>query len=115
MSPAIVSSKKNYGHVSLSDGELRDAGIMVPNVSNKSSSRSLSHGALRKKGRGYLRHCSQKLKRIARLSDEDRKQVLRALRKTHRRRKMSSGVSKDKVTSFETSSGNDSQNSVNND
>jgi len=35
----------------------------------------------KKKGGGYLRNCAQSLKRIARLFDKDRHEVLRALRK----------------------------------
>ena len=115
VAPTNVSNTQKSGHVSLNDVELGDDSIKAPNAPTKSRSRTRSHGALRKKGRGSLRHCAQNLKRIARLSDEDRKQVLRALHKTHRRRKLSSGASKDKVPSFEISSGNDSQQSVNND
>jgi hypothetical protein len=55
------------------------------------------------------------LKRIARLSADDRKEVLRALRKTHRRHKEVPAASKDKVTLSDNSSVNGSQSSVNND
>jgi len=37
---------------------------------------------LKKKGSGYLRHCAQNLKRIARLSDKDRQAVLRTMQRT---------------------------------
>ena len=37
---------------------------------------------LKKKGSGYLRHCAQNLKRIARLSNKDRREVLQTLRRT---------------------------------
>ena len=81
----------------------------------KKKATSSTHGVSRKKGRGYLRHCTKNLKRIARLSEEDRKQVLRALRKTHRRRKVVSSASNDKEITNESSSANGSQNSVTND
>jgi len=38
--------------------------------------------ATKKKGGGYLRHGAQSLKRIARLSESDRREVLRVLRRT---------------------------------
>lgn len=76
---------------------------------------SRNHRSKRRKGDGQLRHCAVKLKRIARLSDEDRKEVLRALRKTFRRRKVVSEFSIDKVISNDSSSVNGSQISVNND
>ena len=38
--------------------------------------------AAKKKGGGYLRHGAQSLKRIARLSESDRREVLRVLRRT---------------------------------
>ena len=53
----------------------------------------------KKKGGGYLRHCALNLKRIARLSDSDRREVLRALRRNSRKRKAVSGTSKAKVSS----------------
>jgi len=90
-----------------------DASQTVSNGNKKSNLGS--NRVTRKKGSGYLRHCAQNLKRIARLSDEDRKQVLRALHKTHRRRKVVQGASFDKVISNDTSSVNGSQSSVNND
>ena len=95
------------------DAVLGDASQTVSNGNKKSVSGS--DRVTRKKGSGYLRHCAQNLKRIARLSDEDRKQVLRALHKTHRRRKVVQGASFDKVISNDTSSVNGSQSSVNND
>ena len=70
----------------------------------------------KKKGGGcYLRHCALNLKRIARLSDSDRREVLRALRKTKKQWKPVSGVSKAKVTSKVDSSNCTSQTLVNND
>ncbi|KEH42136.1 RNA recognition motif [Medicago truncatula] len=66
-----------------------------------------------KKGSGHLRHCAQNLKRIARLSDKDRKEVLRALRRTMKQRRTVSAVLKAKVKSTEANS--ESQSSVNND
>jgi len=69
----------------------------------------------KKKGSWYLRHCAQNLKRIARLSEKDHKEVLRALQRTHRRRKGVFEVVKDKVTVNESSSLSGSQASVNND
>jgi hypothetical protein len=45
----------------------------------KSKSISGDIGVIRKKGAGQLRHCAINLKRIARLSDKDRKDVLLAL------------------------------------
>ena len=69
----------------------------------------------KKKGGGYLRHCALNLKRIARLSDSDRREVLRALRRTSRKRKAVSGTSRAKVTSKSGSPNCTSQTSVNND
>jgi hypothetical protein len=69
----------------------------------------------KKKGNGYIQHCARNLKRIARLSEKDRKEVLRALRKTHIRRKRSSDVSKNNTKCAENSSHSGSQASVTND
>jgi len=55
------------------------------------------------------------LKRIARLPDKDHKEVLRALRRTVKKRRMASEVSKTKVISNDGSAQSDSQSSVNND
>jgi len=60
--------------------------------------------AFKKKGSGYIRHCAQNLKRIARLSEKDQKEVLCALRKTHKSRKGNYEVSKKKVIVNESSS-----------
>jgi hypothetical protein len=60
------------------------------------------------KGNGYICHCAQNLKRIARLSDKDRREVLRALRKGV------TELSKDKVTYSATSPISGSQALVNN-
>lgn len=72
-------------------------------------------GGKRKKESGRLRHCAKNLKRIARLSEEDRMQVLRDLRKTRRRRKKVLGTSNVQVISNDTSSVDVSQTSVSND
>ena len=69
----------------------------------------------KKKGGGYLRHGAKSLKRIARLSESDRKEVLRVLRRTTKQRRLVSGDSKAKATSKAASSNNTSQTSVNND
>lgn len=68
----------------------------------------------KKKGSGYLRHCAQSLKQIARLPNKDRREVLHALRRNIKRRKAVSGVSKAKVTSNEGPTNSDSQSSINN-
>jgi len=68
----------------------------------------------KKKGGGYLRHCAHNLKCIARLSNKDRKEVLRALPRTLKRRKVGSDVSKGKVIYVEGSSIGDSHSLVNN-
>ena len=67
----------------------------------------------KKKGGGYLRHGAKSLKRIARLSESDRREVLRALRRTTKQRRAVSGTSK--ATSKAVSSNCASQTSVNND
>jgi hypothetical protein len=69
----------------------------------------------KKKGSGYLRHCAQSLKCIARLPDKDHREVLRVLRRTMKQRRAVSEVSKVKVMSKEGTSHSDSQSSVNND
>jgi len=71
--------------------------------------------ATQKKGGGYLRHSALNLKRIARLSDSDRREVLRALRRTEKKRKERSGDSKATVPAKVASSKGTSQTSVNND
>jgi len=84
----------------------------------KNTHKTSSKGAPRvtkKKGSGYLRYCAQSLKHIARLSDNDRKEVLRALRRTMKQRRAVSNVSKAMVMSNEGPSNSDSQFSVNND
>jgi len=71
---------------------------------------------IKKKGNGTLRHNAQSLKRIARLPAKDRIEILRALRKTVKKRKGLVVVSMIKVTyvdSIPQSTG--SQVSVNND
>jgi len=68
---------------------------VIPSAANVTK-KSIS-GAPRvtkRKGGGNMHHSAQRLKRIARLSNNDRKEVLRALRKTHRRRKVVSFCSK---------------------
>ena len=69
--------------------------------------------ALKKKGSGHLRHCAQNLKRIARLSNKDRQEVLRALRRTSKQRRKASNGYKAQVTLSESNSASPS--SVNND
>lgn len=51
------------------------------------SSSHCAPSVTKKKGGGYLRICARNLKRIVRLSDKDRKEVLRVLRKNERKRK----------------------------
>ena len=69
----------------------------------------------KKKGGGYLRHGAKSLKRIARLSESDRREVLRVLRRTTKRRRSVSGAAKAKAASKAASSNCNSQTSVNND
>jgi len=83
-----------------------------PKRTKKSTSKMPSR-VLKKKGSGYLRHCAQNLKRIARLSHKDQQEVLRALRRTMKQRRKVSNVSKAKVMSNESNSA--SLSSVNND
>jgi len=89
-------------------------GRHVESKSNKLSQSSALRVS-KKKGSGYIRHCAQNLKRIARLSKNDHREVLRALRKSHRRRKGNSQDSKEKVNGNECSSQSGSQVSMNND
>jgi len=65
------------------------------------SNTSSTSRVLKKKGSGYIQHCARNLKCIARLSEKDRKEVLRALRKSHIQRKQGSDVSKNKVNVVE--------------
>jgi len=67
----------------------------------------------KRKGGGYLRHCALNLKRIARLSDSDRREVLRALRRTSRQRKAILGAPKARAYSQTVSSKSTSQTSEN--
>jgi len=67
----------------------------------------------RKIGKGSLRHCAQSLKRIARLPDKDRKEVLRVLQRNKKRGKMVSNAHKGKSNDASSTVG--SQSSVNND
>jgi len=69
----------------------------------------------KKKGGGYLRHGAISLKRIARLSESDRREFLRVLRRTTKQRRSLSGTSKAKAASKAVSSNCTSQTSVNND
>jgi len=73
------------------------------------------HKITKKKGGGYLRHSALNLRCIARLSDSDRREVLRALRRTTKHRREGSGASKAKDTSKVASSNSTSQTSMNND
>jgi hypothetical protein len=93
------------------------ADVNYSNIQSTQPINSGKHRSTKKKESGYLRHCAQNLKRIARLSDKDRKEVLQALRKTQRRRK---GISdnfkkKNKAISNASSSQSGSQASVSND
>jgi len=67
----------------------------------------------RKQGTGPLRHCAQSLKRIARLSDKDRKEVIHVLKRKMKHRKTLSD--KPQHMSINVSATNESQSSVNND
>ena len=69
----------------------------------------------RKKGNDSLRHCAQSLKCIARLSDKDRKEVLRVLQRSERKRNTVTDGFKLKGISSVVSASNESQTSVNND
>jgi len=83
-----------------------------PKVSKKSSFKRPSR-VTKKKGNGYLRHCAHNLKRIARLSDKDRQEVIRALQRTLKQRRIVSDGSKAKETSNVVPSNSESQSSVN--
>jgi len=100
-----VNRQKHFAEVMVS---------MKSNVINKSSFSSAPRVSKKKSG-GYLRNCAQNLKHIARLFDKDRKEIVRALRRTSKQRREVSDVSKAKVISNEGSSHSDSQSSVNND
>jgi hypothetical protein len=85
---------------------------------SKGTDNCSSKGPMRvskKKGSSYLRHCAQNLKCISRLSDKDRKEDLRVLRRTTKQRRVVSGVSKAKAMSIAGHSSGESQSSVNND
>jgi len=84
-------------------------------ITKASVGTSGGHRATKKKGGGYLRHSALNLRRIARLSDTDRRAVLRALRRTTKPRKAGSRSSKAKDTSKVASTTSHSQTSVNND
>lgn len=84
-------------------------------ISGNNNQNSGANKVTRKKGSCSFRHCAINLKRIARLSKEDRKVVLRALRKKKRRHKVLSATHVNQVTLPDSSSVNDSQSSVNND
>jgi hypothetical protein len=96
-----------HGNVNDAGRPLETAGALQNNIG--------APRYLKKKGSDNIRNCAQNLKRIARLSDKDRKDVLRALRKTYRRRKGISKELKDKALGIESSSQSGSQASVNND
>jgi len=68
----------------------------------------------KKKGGGYLRHCARRLKHIAHMSDADRKEVLQALRKNIKKRKLVSSGSQANVSVPDNSTQSGSQASVNN-
>ena len=90
-------------------------GVPVKTKRNDSDTCYAKVPKTKKKGSGYLRHCAQNLKRIARLSDKDRKEVLRALQRSSKQRKAVSNVSKAMAQSKEGSFTGESQPSVNND
>lgn len=69
----------------------------------------------RKKGNGSLHHCARSLKCIARLSDKERKELLRVLQRSMKKRNMLPDESKPKGNSTDVSASNESQSSVNND
>ena len=89
--------------------------VRPPKINSRQSNSSGVPRVTKKKGSGYLRHCAHNLKPIVRLSNNDCKEVFRALQKTRRRRKEVFEVSKDKVTVTVSSSLSRSQASVNND
>ena len=92
------------------------SGILPTNyIERKVTSSSCVNQFTRKQGGGYLRNSAQCLKRIARLTDKDRQEVLRALRKSEKKRRPVSDVPKVKVISDEGSSFGGSTPSVNND
>ena len=92
------------------------SGIIPTNFTErKVTSSSCVKQFTRKKRGGYLRNSAQCLKRIARLTDKDRQEVLRALRKSEKKRRPVSNVPKVKVISDEGSSLGGSTPSINND
>lgn len=84
------------------------------NLVNKSIS-SGSQKVSKRKGGGYIRQCAQSLKRIARLPDKDKKEVLRSLQRAVKKRRSVSDIPNVKVISNEVSAQCNSQTSVNND
>jgi len=86
--------------------------LLKPRALHASSSKR-GHKISKKKGSDYL--CAQSLKRIARLSDNDRKEVLRVLQRKMKQRKAVSGSSNAKLNSNVPSPSDASQSSVNND
>ena len=93
-----------------------DTGVPLKTKHNDSASCyvNVPNNVTKKKGRGSLRHCAQKLKRIARLSNKDRKEVLRALQRSSKQHKAVPNASKATAQSKEGSFTGESQNSVNN-
>ena len=85
-----------------------------PNDTDKRSAKVLKR-VTKKKCSGYLSHCALNLKRIARLFDKDRKEVLRALQRSSKKCKAVSNASKAKDQSKDGSLSGESQPSVNND
>ena len=89
-------------------------GPLLPKLKVRVLSSSKNASKIKRKiGNGSLRHCAQILKRIARLSDKDRKEVLRVLQRNKKRGKMVSNAHKSKSNDASTTV--DSQSSVNND
>jgi hypothetical protein len=91
-----------------------DGGAATTIAAPNSSSSVRAPRVTKKKGGGYLRHCAQSLKRIARLSDKDRQEVLRALRKKVKKRRVMSEESNVKASPVDESSLCDTFSSVNN-
>jgi len=94
-----------------------DVGVIfsLNTKAGKKSSSSSPQNVVKRKGGSYLCYYVHSLKRIARFPDKDRKEVLRALRRTVKKRRMASEVSKTKVISYDGSAQSDSQSLVNND
>ena len=80
-----------------------------------SSSVRVPIASKKKKGGGYLRNGAKSLKRIGRMSDKDRREILRALQRNAKKRRRVSTGSKVNVTPSDGVSSGASQSFVNND